>query len=121
MKKEIKIGEWVNIDMEVVSINYDHYLLTRSGVNIKVLKDQVKHTEPEFTPREMLVWERKGQEPRNRKVIGIFKDKFIAEAEGNTDDLVVWNYAKEIPKELESVSDEELLKTFEAWLKQIKK
>lgn len=117
MEKVFKIGDKLVYSFEVEDMTGDY--VYGNGFNFHKDSDNIKHVEKPFEPREMIVWDDNKYCTSKEKVIGMFNGRFIADIGGG--DWYVYKNAKEIEEETEIISDEKLLKTFEGWLKQIKK
>lgn len=120
MENNFKAGDKVVIEGTIYCHDNQNITIEQKGIVglFTASKYRAKHAEKPFKPREMLVWDKEEVFAKKREVIGIFNGKYLAISKENSDYLVLWNYAKE--KELEKVSDEQLLKTFETWLRQLK-
>jgi len=74
MKKEFKKGDKVIIEAIVTEDpKFDIiYCENNSGNTIGYSSKSLKHAEPEFVPREMMVWNNSENCATKRKIIGVF-------------------------------------------------
>ena len=101
MKKEFKKGDKVLIETTIAKEWSDYNTLgVNAGTdNIAWIDARiVKHAEPEFIPRDMMVWNNSENCATKRKIIGVFGTYLLTENEDGG--INGYRYGKEIPKEV---------------------
>lgn len=103
MEKEFKVNDEVYVKTKVNHIHISDEMAVvnmKHGSNPWVNFSDLKHAEPEFIPREMMVWNKDGDIAQKRFISGIFDGWYMYKEEWGG--YYSYRNAKEMPQELEN-------------------